>query len=276
MPNLAPQLARPPWFGTGHAQARPRRPARPSCCRRARRARPPTKLTITRRRLRPRHRHEPVRRATATRSTADDYEHILAPLLHGHRARRARRQPRGRGSCCRARRRASPSPARLDRGRRASCDPAQTYSVRRGAGGPASARPRPARRRHRRRARCASTRPVGSALRAARHLGARACATAGTAARWSPRPRLGGVHGGQRARPRGLRARRRQRREPAAGRPRRSRPRPWRRAPTRSRRNAGGAPASTSTPTRARRSTAASRPRRPTTDAAVRPPTARS
>ncbi len=53
-----------------------------------------------RRRLRPRRRHEPVRRDGLRRSTAGTPPQILAPLLHRHRARHDRPEPRRCASSC--------------------------------------------------------------------------------------------------------------------------------------------------------------------------------
>ena len=221
-----------------------------------------------RRRLRPRRRDEPVRRA---------------------RLRAARRGLPRRSSPTTTR---APRSAKLDR----RADGARAAAVARGSATFTGARERAgaqtltpardlhgARRRARPRRRCSAraasvlgtfTAPLQVARRRRRGhaAGTRANGVRDGAYRgaleFAPGA-VGGVNAINALGARGLRARRRRRGVARRrGRPRRSRRRPSPRAPTRSRR-ARPAPASTSTPTRARRSTAASPAETPSTDAAV-------
>ena len=184
------------------------------------------------------------------------------PLLHGHR-RWARSTPTPRsGSCCRAPGSRSSFTGALERrrpearpGRRpTACAAAPAGLVLRDATGKSVGTVD--RAAARRRARRPAAAPE-------RHVGARRARRPATAARCSISAVGLGPRRGQRARPRGLRARRGQRREPVGVAGRGAQGPGGRRAHLRDHDPRRRRPASTSTPTRARRSTAASRPRRP-------------
>ena len=245
-----------------------------ACCWPPRRPRSAaTKLTITRRRLRPRHRDEPVRHvrllAAPARATTTSSGHYYTGTALGA----LDANPEVKVLLQGVQEVDLASPAALNAGDQ-KLDPAQTYSVRRSAAG-----------LDLRDATGTSVGTVAGPLRVDAPVG-QALRLHGTSV---PGVRDGlyrgsllisasgsGLHRRQRARPRGLRARRRQRREPVGVADRGAQGPGRGRAHVRDHDSTPAAPPSTSTPTRARRSTAASRPRRPTPTPPCRPPPARS
>ena len=196
------------------------------------------------------------------------------PLLHGHRAGRARRQPRGPGAAAGRPGSRSPSRARSTPATRSSTRPRPTACAAAPAGLEAARRERQE-RGHRRRARCAST-----------PRRARRCALNGTSV---PGVRDGLYRGSLLISASGsglIAVNALDLEDYVRGVVSGESPSAW---PTEALKaqavaartyaittHAGRRASSTSTPTRARRSTAASAAETPSTDAAVRPPPARS